>query len=162
MKKLIVDKYSPIKHICRVNPLGELIPVSSFARDYPVNEEDWGDDYVMVYAYRVYDSVKATDNELLDHTEYGKHIRIYSDVAILDGNMDLGVIDTSSGWVPVTTRIEAHTLMNLLTAYLTVYINESEQVAPTIKELARCLYLEDGFGISVQLPEHFKDFIGVE
>lgn len=162
MKKLIVDKYSPIKHICRVNPLGEITPVSSFARDYPVNEEEWGDDYVMVYAYKMYDSVKATDSEILDHTEYGKHIKAYSDIAKLDGNMDIPVLNNDYNLVSVTTRIEAHTLMNILVAYNTCYPDEVEKTALTIKELAKCLYLEDGFGISIELPEHYKDFIGVK
>lgn len=162
MKKLIVDKFSPIKHICRMNPLGDITPVSSFARDYQINEDEWGDDYILVYAYRIYDNVKATDSEVLDHTEHGKHIEIYSDIAVLDGSLELEKLDTSSGWVPVTTRVEAHTLMNLLTAYLTCYKDEDVSVVPTIKELAKCLYKDDGFGISVQLPEHFKEFVGVE
>lgn len=162
MKKLIVDKYSPIKHLCRVNPLGEITPVSSFARDYEVNEEEWGDDYVMVYAYKMYDSVKATDSEILDHTEYGKHIKIYSDLSKLDGNMDIPMLEDSTNMVAVTTRIEAHTLMNILTSYLVCYPDEDVDVAHSIRELVRCLYLEDGFAISVKLPDHYKDFIGVK
>lgn len=161
MKKLIVDKYSPIKHLCRVNPLGDITPVSSFARDYEVKEEEWGDDYVMVYAYKVYDNIKATDSELLDHTEYGKHIKLYTDIARLDGNMDVPVI-TSNNIAVVSTRLEAQTMMNVLVAYSVCYPNEKDSVAVLIDKVVKCLYKEDGFAISVDLPEHYKEFIGVE
>lgn len=162
MKKLIVDKYSPIKHVCRINPMGDLIPVSSFQRDYEINESDWGDDYILVYAYKVWDSADATKSEILDYTEYGKHLKIYSDLAELDGTLDVFPLDTSTGYVPVTTRVEAQTMMNLLTSYTLCYSEEAPEVTPIIRDLARLLYNETDFGYSVQLPEHFREFIGVE
>lgn len=162
MKKLIVDKYSPIKHVCRVNPLGEITPISSFARDYPLDEHEWGDDYVLVYAYRMYETLNATDSEILDHAEHGKHLQIYEDIASLDGHLDVETIHPNDQSVYIQTRLEAQTMMNLLTAYSVVYSNESAEVASSIRDLARCLYAEDGFGIKITLPANFKEFIGVE
>lgn len=164
MKTIIIDEKSPFKHVCKINQDGSIIPVASFFKDYEFKESDYaGDNFVLVYAYKVFDNIEVTKNEVLDNIESCKHIEIYNDITKLDGSIETFPIDIDSDFMIITNKTEAHVMMTILNSYAMTYTSEITLIAPMLSQLAKMIYNKaDGATLSLQVPPHFKEFVGVE
>lgn len=160
LKHIIIDRYSPYKHLCQIDEYGEVIPYATYPIDHKI-EGDWDDKWCVIQAYKVYkfgDQVKST---ILDGQEQGKHLKLYSALLELDGRIETHPFNFEKDnhySVTVQSREQAKELMLILLVYKN--ITNDNSVNNSIRVLLQLMYSFHITPTVVSLPHELDEFLG--